>query len=133
MNHPPDLLLIAHIDLILEFLFRAAISIHAFRYENGLYRRVSEYHACGEEAVYDGEENLYYKVLAHISNSVCNPSVHTHSFPPWHLECAYRRFLARRFSPRSSYWVEAHLAMPRVRAGFATPWLDLLVRCDALY
>jgi hypothetical protein len=53
-------LLVTHIDLIVELLFRAAISVHAFRYEDGLYRCISEDHACGEQAVYDGEEDLYY-------------------------------------------------------------------------
>jgi hypothetical protein len=60
LNHLPDLLFVAHIDLVFEFLLCAAISVYAFGYEDRLYRCVSEYHARGEQAVYDGEEDLYY-------------------------------------------------------------------------
>lgn len=132
-DYPPYLLLVAHIDFIFEFLLRAAISVYPFRYENGLYRSVTEDHAGGEQAVYNGEEDLYYEVLATMSSTVCDLSIHTHSLPFRHLECAYRGLLSGGLSPCASHRIEAHFPVPRVRAGFATPWLDLLVRRDTLH
>jgi hypothetical protein len=55
----------------------------------------------------------------------------THALPLRHLECAYRRLFARRFRPRP-HGIEAHLAMPAVRARLSAPWLDLLNGREAL-
>jgi hypothetical protein len=49
----------------------------------------------------------------------------THARPLRHLERAYCKLFARRFRPRP-YGIEAHLAMPAVRARLSAPWLDLL-------
>ena len=64
LQHPPDLLLIAHIDIVLEFLLRAAISVYALIDQDGLYRGVSEDDAGGEETVDNGEEDLDCEMLA---------------------------------------------------------------------
>jgi hypothetical protein len=57
--------------------------------------------------------------------------INTHPLPLRHLECAYSRLLARGLSP-SPDGVEAHLALSRVGAGLATPWLDLFHGRQAL-
>jgi hypothetical protein len=55
----------------------------------------------------------------------------THALPLGHLERAHGRLFARGFRPRS-HRIEAHLAMPAIRARLSAPWLDLLNGREAL-
>ena len=63
-KHPPNLLLVAYIDIILELLLCASVPVYALIDQYGLYRGVSEDDAGGEEAVDNGEEDLNCKMLA---------------------------------------------------------------------
>jgi hypothetical protein len=54
----PQLLFVAYIHIILEFLLRAQVAIYALVDQDGLYRSVTEDDAGGEEAVYNREEDL---------------------------------------------------------------------------
>jgi hypothetical protein len=127
--YAPQLLLIAYIHIIFELLLRAQVAIYALVDQHGLYRSVAEDDAGGEQAVNDRKEDLDCAQLATICARYWG--LHTHALPLGHLERAYGGLFACRFRPRS-HGIEAHLAMPAVRARLSAPWLDFLDRRKAL-
>mgnify|MGYP003624105380 CR=1 FL=1 len=68
LAHLPNLLLVAHVDFIFEFLLCAPVSVYALVDQDGLYRGVSENDAGGEEAVDNGKEDLNCTQLASMLN-----------------------------------------------------------------